>query len=52
MSIVGRVLNGLSLLKNFRVLSQIYVKTQDEGWYYRLGADQRMAWKHIIGETN
>ena len=39
-------------IENFRSTIPKYVKTQDEVWDYRLGSDQRLAWKHIIGKTN
>ena len=52
MSIVGPRPERPVFIENFRSTIPKYVKTQDEVWDYRLGSDQRLAWKHIIGKTN
>ena len=52
MSIVGPRPERPVFIQNFRSTIPKYVKTQDEVWDYRLGSDQRLAWKHIIGKTN
>ena len=52
MSIMGSRPERPVFIENFRSTIPKYVKTQDEVWDYRLGSDQRLAWKHIIGKTN
>jgi len=52
MSIMGSRPEQPVFIENFRSTIPKYVKTQDEVWDYRLGSDQRLAWKHIIGKTN